>query len=52
MKSHRWYSTLKILRIGVGSRIVGRRVEGRSRVGVLLVVWVIVVFRILIAAHL
>ena len=43
---------MKILRIGVVSRIVGRLVEGRSWVGVLLVVWVIVLFRILILGHL
>ena len=47
MESHWWCSTWKVLRIRVASRIIGGLVEGRSREGVLLVIWVIVVFGIL-----
>lgn len=50
MKPHRWWSTL--VGIGVASRIVRGLVEVRSGVGVLLVVWVIELFRILIVDHL
>lgn len=46
MESHWWCSTWKVLRMRVASRIIGGLVEG-SREGVLLVIWVIVVFGIL-----